>query len=215
MLDEQHARHPDKLIVHTEGTIDHIASEPSRNAACPNKPCGCDPTYACWQDDAWYWKKEATDWSWDWAPDRQIDYPNYAPAFRYARDLVVGLDHWLSGWVDWNIVLDKRGGPNHVGDYCLAPVMVDDETDLVCYTPLLYILKQVSRHGRPGGVVIDTTLAVPDGAHSVAIRNPDGSVAVHVLNESEADVDYALQIGSRSAALTSPAASLQTVVITP
>ena len=25
-------------------------------------------------------------------------------------------------WTDWNILLDETGGPNHVGNFCFAPV---------------------------------------------------------------------------------------------
>ena len=49
----------------------------------------------------------------------------------------------------------KTEEPNHVNNFCLAPVMVDGETDTVYYTPLFYVVKQVSRHSRPGGVVIE------------------------------------------------------------
>ena len=35
------------------------------------------------------------------------------------------IDHWVRGWVDWNIVLDSDGGPNHAGNYCGAPIMID------------------------------------------------------------------------------------------
>ncbi len=215
VLDEQHALYPDKVIIQSEGTIDSVSAEASCNQQCLAPPCGCEELYAWWQDDAWYWEKEATDWGWDWAPNREVDHPKYAPAFRYARDLVVGLGHWLAGWVDWNIVLNKRGGPNHVSNFCLAPVMVDGETDTVYYTPLFHILKQVSRHSRPGGVVLETSLVGPPGFHASAIRNPDGTIAVHVFNEGDADVAYVVELDDQVAELTSPAASLQTVVADP
>lgn len=217
ILEEQHRLYPDKVIVHSEGTIDSVAGEASCHQTCPNPPCGCEQLYAWWKDDAWYWEKKATDWGWDWAQNREVDHPKYAPAHRYARDLVVGLGHWLAGWVDWNIVLDKRGGPNHVNNYCLAPVMVDGESDTVYYTPLFSIMKQVSRHTRPGAVVLETTLNGPKGFYATAVRNPDGSVAVHVFNESGAEVSYALELTDESlapvrTAVVSPHASLQTVV---
>jgi glucosylceramidase len=25
-------------------------------------------------------------------------------------------------WTDWNILLDETGGPNHVGNFCFAPI---------------------------------------------------------------------------------------------
>jgi glucosylceramidase len=215
VLDAQHELYPDKVIIHTEGTIDSISAEASCNQQCLKPPCGCEELYAWWQDDAWYWEKEATDWGWDWAQNREVDHPMYAPAFRYARDLVVGMGHWLAGWIDWNIVLDKRGGPNHVNNFCLAPVMVDGDTNAVYYTPLFYVVKQVSRHSRPGGVVLETGVEGPLGLHASAIRNPDGTIAVHVFNEGPVDVAYVVRIGEQEATVTSPAGSLQTVVIEP
>ncbi len=35
------------------------------------------------------------------------------------------LNHWSVGWVDWNLVLDMQGGPNHGENYCDAPVIGD------------------------------------------------------------------------------------------
>jgi len=125
------------------------------------------------------------------------------------------MGHWLAGWIDWNIVLDKRGGPNHVNNFCLAPVMVDGETDTVYYTPLFYIVKQVSSHSRPGGMVLETSVDKPLGLHASSIRNPDGTIAVHVFNEGDADAAYVIRIGEQEATVTSPAGSLQTLVIAP
>lgn len=215
ILEAEHARYPDKVIVHTEGTIDSVSAAASCAQECSaGPPCGCERLYAWWQDDAWYWQPEASDWGWDWAENREVDHPLYRPAFRYARDLVVGMAHWIAGWVDWNIVLDKRGGPNHVENFCLAPVMVDGPSDTVYYSPLFHILKQLSRNSRPGGVVLETTIeGGPDGMHAAAIRNPDGSVAVHIFHEGDVAVPYALEVGAVSYGLSSPGASLQTVVV--
>ena len=46
-LQYAHNKAPNKYLIETEGCID---------AQVP-----------VWKDDAWYWKKEATDWGWDWA----------------------------------------------------------------------------------------------------------------------------------------------------
>ena len=69
-----------------------------------------------WQDDAWYWSKEATDWGWDWAPDDQKHlHPKYVPVYRYARDIIGCLNNWVDGWIDWNMVLDETGGDEKLG----------------------------------------------------------------------------------------------------
>ena len=63
-----------------------------------------------WKDDQWYWSKEATDWGWDWAKEEDKHlHPKYAPANRYARDIIGCLNNWVDGWIDWNMVLDTQG----------------------------------------------------------------------------------------------------------
>ena len=31
-------------------------------------------------------------------------------------DILQDLLHWCTGWVDWNLILDVTGGPNHLGN---------------------------------------------------------------------------------------------------
>ena len=84
------------------------------------------------------------------------DHPMYTPVHRYARNIIVSLDHWVSGWVDWNIVLDRNGGPNHAGNFCGAPIMIDTAKQEIYYTPIYYVLAQFSRTIRPGDRAIQT-----------------------------------------------------------
>ncbi len=211
VLDAQHALYPDKVIIQTEGTADSLANPASCDGTCRVRPCGCEGLYDWWQDDGWFWREEATDWGWDWS-NHPEDHPKYAPAMRYARDLVVSVGHWMAGWIDWNIALNKRGGPNHVENYCLAPVLVDGETDTVYYTPIYYVLAQFSRHSRPGGMVLTTEVEGPEGLVGTAIENPDGTVAVHVFNESGGEVPYRVELGARAVNVTIPDAALLTTV---
>jgi glucosylceramidase len=134
---------------------------------------------------------------------------------RYARNIIVSLNHWLSGWIDWNCVLDQRGGPNHVGNYCGAPIMIDTHEGVVYYTPIYHILSQLSRSIRPGdkAVQIDVGLhpSLNDCLYASASVNDRGLLSVQVLNTGSSAVDYALQIEDRYLALSSKANSLQTV----
>ncbi|MDZ7636474.1 MAG: hypothetical protein U5L72_19440 [Bacteroidales bacterium] len=84
------------------------------------------------------WNDNATDWAYSatWAGVKSEDHPVYTPVHRYARNIIVSIDHWLTGWIDWNVVLDHIGGPNHVGNYCGAPVMINTETGHIYYTPV-------------------------------------------------------------------------------
>ncbi len=192
-LNAVHDRYPDKAILHTEGTI--------------------DSEIPVWQDDDWYWRREATDWGYDWAPEEDKPlHPKYAPTFRYARDIIGGLNSWLVGWIDWNMVLDTQGGPNHASNWCIAPVIAKPETDEVYYTPLYYVLAQFSKYIRPDAVRIGVT-EHPDGLMVTAFRNVDGSIAVALLNQADAPVDYSLTIGGRQVDASIAASAVQTVLL--
>ena len=47
---------------------------------------------------------------------------------RYAHNIINDLKSGCTKWIDWNIVLDMQGGPNHVGNYCDAPILADKKT---------------------------------------------------------------------------------------
>lgn len=202
-LDALHQAWPDRPIVQTEGCIDNVYSYGEYKG--PGAPT------PWWRDDAWYWRKVATDWGWDWAPNPEVDHPKYAAAFRYARDLVGGLAHWLAGWVDWNLVLQRNGGPNHVENFCVAPILVDGEE--VYETPLFHILAQVSRFTRPGAVVQTLDGALPPGLWAVALRNPDGTRVVHLFNETSASINVGVSWEGTEERVECAAAALVTAVL--
>ena len=103
-LQNAHNKAPNKLLIQTEACVDSEIPK--------------------WKEDAWYWSKEATDWGWDWAPEDQKHlHPKYAPVNRYARDIIGCLNNWVDGWVDWNMVLDRQGGPNWFKNWCVAPII--------------------------------------------------------------------------------------------
>ncbi|MBK9335841.1 MAG: glycoside hydrolase family 30 protein [Lewinellaceae bacterium] len=192
-LQYAHRKAPDKHLIQTEGCVD---------AEVPK-----------WNDDAWYWSKEATDWGWDWAPEDQKHlHPKYAPVFRYAGDIIGCLNNWVDGWVDWNMVLDRQGGPNWAKNWCVAPVIVDPERDEVYFTPLYYTLAHFSRFIRPGAVRIGFEHADKD-LLVTAVANPDGSIAVVVFNPAEKPKGVQLTLQSKSIEFAISGKAIQTLVI--
>lgn len=192
-LQYAHHKAPNKYLIETEGCIDSQVPE--------------------WNNDAWYWKKEATDWGWDWASEKDKHlHPKYAPVNRYARDIIGCLNNWVDGWVDWNMVLDKQGGPNWFENWCVAPVIVDPEKDEVYFTPLYYTMAHFSKYIKPKAQVIglensDTDLQV------TAAQNPDGSIAVVVFNEGKTKKSFKLQLGEKEAFINIDAQALQTIIL--
>ncbi|WP_089153070.1 glycoside hydrolase family 30 protein [Algoriphagus marinus] len=192
-LNYAHAIAPDKYLIQTEACVD---------AEVPK-----------WKDDAWYWSKEATDWGWDWAPeDQKFLHPKYVPTYRYARDMIGCLNNWVDGWIDWNIVLDRQGGPNWFKNWCVAPVIVDPALDEVYYTPIYYTLVHFSKYIRPGAKVIgvekqDDTLLV------TAAKNPDQSIAVVILNQDMEKKVFELKLGEEKQMISISPQAIQTILI--
>lgn len=194
-LQYAHQKAPNKFLIETEGCID---------SEIPH-----------WQDDAWYWKKEATDWGWDWASEKDKPlHPKYAPVHRYAMDIIGCLNNWVDGWVDWNMVLDRQGGPNWFKNWCVAPILVDDKNDEVYFTPLYYVMAHFSKFMRPGAIKIGCNIDNKEVV-ATAVKNLDGSIAVAIFNPTERIQTIDIQLNKKNKIITIDANALQTVLIKP
>lgn len=192
-LQYAHQKAPNKYLIQTEACID---------SEVPH-----------WKDDAWYWQKEATDWGWDWAPENQkYLHPKYVPVYRYARDIIGCLNNWVDGWVDWNMVLDQNGGPNWFENWCVAPVLVNIESDEVYYTPLYYTMSHFSKFIRPGALRIG--FENPDQELMfTAVQNPDKTIVCVLFNPSMNPKELKLQMRDKHISLKVDAQAIQTLII--
>jgi glucosylceramidase len=192
-LQYAHNKAPNKYLIETEGCVDSEVPK--------------------WKDDKWYWSKEATDWGWDWASEKDKHlHPKYAPVNRYARDIIGCLNNWVDGWIDWNMVLDKQGGPNWFKNWCVAPVLVDIETDEVYYTPIYYTMAHFSKFIRPGAVRIGMENDDKD-LQATAAQNPDGTIAIVVFNEGMTAKSFTLELTGSSQTINIEAQAIQTIVV--
>ncbi|MGF1556228.1 MAG: glycoside hydrolase family 30 beta sandwich domain-containing protein [Paucihalobacter sp.] len=192
-LQYAHYKAPNKYLIQTEGCVD---------AEVP-----------VWRNDDWYWEKEATDWGWTWAREEdKYLHPKYAPVTRYANDMIGCFNNWVDGWVDWNMILDRQGGPNWFENWCVAPVIVDTKADEVYFTPLYYVMKHFSKYLRPGAKRIGFEVS-DDDLKVTAFQNPDNSVVVIVFNEFETPKTFQIKLQEQSKTVKINPQSLQTVVI--
>lgn len=192
-LQYAHQKAPNKYLIQSEACVD---------AQVP-----------VWQDDQWYWSKEATDWGWDWAPeDQKHMHPKYVPVYRYARDIIGCLNNWVDGWIDWNMVLDRQGGPNWFKNWCVAPVIVDPDADEVYFTPLYYTLSHFSRYIRPGAKRIGFEHSDEDLLVTAA-QNSDGSLAVVLLNQGNEEKQISLSLGEKVKNISISGQAIQTIIV--
>jgi len=217
-LEAVHAMDPTKAILATEGTLDGLTDH-------GGQPASAAYQYS-WLKDDFYWTKDEYDWGYWYATGAaKALHPAYEPVYRYARDIIVGLNHWYAGWIDWNVALDKDGGPNHVNNWCGAGMMVDTTAKSVYYSPIFYVMRHFSKFIRPQAHVLDSSVTLApgvslagydgmptDGLLATAAKNADGSDVIVLFNETAAPIDYAVTAGGMAARGTIPAQALQTLV---
>ncbi len=191
-LQYTHDLAPEKHIVHTEGCVD---------SEIPH-----------WEDDGWYWQKEATDWGYDWAkPENKHNHPKYVPVYRYARDIIGCMNNWVEGWIDWNMVLDEKGGPNLASNWCVAPVLVNVEKDAVYYTPMYYVMSHFSKYIRPGSTRVGVSSS--DNQLMVTATEKDGNYTLVVLNMSPDNKLFQVELNGFSSNIEMEGEALQTIVL--
>jgi len=130
----------------------------------------------------------------------------------YGRSLINDLNNGAVGWIDWNIILDETGGPNHVNNFCYAPVIGNTKTGEVLYMSSYYYLGHFSKFIRPGAKRVIAS-SNDDELISTAFVNTDGSIAVVVMNGSSKGKDATVWMDGKSIAIPSPAHSILTVVL--
>ncbi len=140
-------------------------------------------------------------------------YGRWSLGEAYGRSMIHDFNSGTEGWTDWNILLDERGGPNHVGNFCFAPIHADTRTGKLIYTNSYYYIGHFSKFIRPGARRI---LASPSRSMllTTAFVNEDGTVAVVVMNPTARGGQYFLAVGSSSVEISLRPHSIQTVVFT-
>ena len=219
--DEASSRYYDGTAIHWyESTYDYFPKELQyAHYKAPSKyliqaEACVDSEVPAWKNDAWYWSKEATDWGFEWREaEKKYLHPKYAPVNRYARDIIGCLNNWVDGWVDWNMVLDRQGGPNWFKNWCVAPIIVDPEQDEVYLTPLYYVMSHFSKFIRPGARVVQAH-KTDDELMVSASENPDGSIVVVVFNEGLSEKHFNLNVSQHTHALSVSPQALQTIILT-
>ena len=122
------------------------------------------------------------------------------------------MNNWVDGWVDWNMVLDKQGGPNWFKNWCVAPIIVDPESDEVYFTPIYYTMSHFSKFVRPGAVRIGIETSDKE-LLSTAFSNPDGSIAVVLFNEKEDKKTFTISLGEKAVTVAISGKAIQTVLL--
>ncbi len=151
---------------------------------------------------------------------------------RYAHNIINDLNSGATKWIDWNIVLDMEGGPNHVGNMCDAPILADGKTGKLYFQSSYYYIGHFSRFIQNGAKRLETQLSssmtpatvsghLTNEMESLAYKNPDGTLTLVVMNRTEADMVFNLDVrgaGNNAlhrTALRCPPRAIQTWLFAP
>src|SRR6185503_6545520 len=138
-------------------------------------------------------------------------YGRWSLGEAYGRSMIHDFNTGTEGWTDWNILLDEQGGPNHVGNFCFAPIHADTRTGQLIYTNSYYYIGHFSKFIRPGARRIASAPS-RSALLSTAFVNPDGKVSVVVMNRTDQKIPYFLWMDGNAAEVSSLPHSIQTLV---
>lgn len=139
-------------------------------------------------------------------------YTTWSLGERYGKSMINDFNNGTVGWTDWNILLDETGGPNHVQNFCFAPVHADSKTGELIYTNAYYYIGHFSKFIRPGAKRI-SSVASRSQLLTTSFKNKDGKIIVVVMNQGNAKTSYNLCIGTKAAAVTILPHAIQTLVL--
>ena len=140
--------------------------------------------------------------------ERLHHWPN---AERYGNSMINDFNSGTVGWTDWNILLDEKGGPNHVQNFCFAPVHADTKTDTLIFTPTYYYIGHFSKFIKPGALRISTTTSRTT-IESTSFQNNDGTIVTVVMNPNDKKITYKLVVGDLESKFDIEPRAMQTII---
>lgn len=130
---------------------------------------------------------------------------------RYAHNIIKDLNRWTAGWIDWNLMLDRAGGPNHVGNFCSAPILLDTENDAPLHQSSYYYIGHFSRFIQAGARRILCSSS-KEALETTAFINTDGRVVAVVMNRTNETLRFCLRRNYTEAAAELPPRSIATYI---
>jgi glucosylceramidase len=138
-------------------------------------------------------------------------YKRWSNAERYGNSMINDFNSGTVGWTDWNILLDENGGPNHVKNFCFAPIHADTQNNELIYTPTYYYIGHFSKFIEPGAKCVSTTVS-RSTLESASFQNPDGQTVTVVMNRTAETIPFKLIVGDVEVSLEIAAHAMHTIL---
>ncbi|MBQ7974182.1 MAG: glycoside hydrolase family 30 protein [Clostridia bacterium] len=112
---------------------------------------------------------------------------------KYAHDIIGNFNNYCNSFCDWNLVLNEEGGPNHVGNFCDAPIMADTQNDKIYIHDSYYYIGHFSKYVKKGAKRIGSSKWKSD-IDTVSFKNPDGSIITVIMNSTDKETNAYLAL---------------------
>ena len=130
----------------------------------------------------------------------------------YGRNMINDFNNYCEGWIDWNLVVDETGGPNHAKNYCEAPIVYNHQTKEVTFNPSYYYIGHFSKFVAPDARRIHTEVSGTSKVISASFLNPNNDITTIIQNEGRA-IKMTLQLDGQGTVIKLPAHSITTVLM--
>ena len=115
-------------------------------------------------------------------------------------------------WIDWNLILNEKGGPNHVENYCSAPIIVDTKSQELLYQSSYYYIGHFSRFIMPGDKIVNSINTNENIEVLSSIANNKRSTQTIILNKNDESVEIDYNRDQTRSTFTIPGRSIITAV---
>lgn len=147
----------------------------------------------------------------EYIAEEGIDQLNHAQI--YAHQMIGNFNAGMHATIDWNLALNEQGGPNHVGNWAVAPVMCDTQNNSYEKQLSYTYIGHFSRYIKPGAKRIGYSSYL-DKLEVTAFQNTDGQLAAVILNRTEEELPFHIRVeGKLYEDLKAPGCSIITLLL--
>lgn len=130
---------------------------------------------------------------------------------KYAHDMIGNFNNYCNIFCDWNLILNENGGPNHVGNFCDAPIMADTQNDKIYIHDSYYYIGHFSKYIKKGAKRIGSSRWSPI-VETVSFKNPDGAIVTIVLNLTDNETEFCFSVNGEMIKAKAEAHSIATYI---
>lgn len=122
----------------------------------------------------------------------------FKAACSLAHEMIGDLEHGMSAFYDWNMLLNSAGGPHHVENDCLSPFMYDEKRKRLEENLIAKYYRVIAGKIVSGSVRIASTKYTQD-IDVTSWKRQDDSIVMIILNKTDENKKITVRINGKIA----------------